>query len=496
MKNIFVVNAIKLSTYAFKPLGDGGSAFSRCLDFARGLPEMGEGVVLSNVALPLSMPALRAVVKPNWDAKTMLEELKRLSEGYDHIFYFFADCPLLDLDLARRMYQNHVKYFADYTFADGYPYGLALEILKAPVVEALLRLVKDGEDIKRDTIFEIIKRDINAFDLETEIAPLDLRPLRLSLTADCKRNFLLVESLFSLGAHDEESVCRLIQQRPDLLRTLPAYFPIQIVAGCRQSCSYCPYPLLEPGLLTNREEMPKEKFFALIERIENFCGDAVISVSLWGEPSLHSAIDELLDFVLQRPALELVVETSGLGWDEQRLEKLASTRGRKPAFIIGLDSHQPELYGKLRGAGFNEALHTTRLLLRLFPATTYVQAVRMQENEEALEHLYRDWKKETENIIIQKYDHFCGFLPQRKITDLSPLKRPSCWHLKRDFVILLDGSVPMCREDLKRGYLLGNVFQTDLEEIWQQGEIYYKKHLEENYPDLCQDCDEYYTYNF
>ena len=496
MKNLVVINAIKLSSYAFKPLRDGGSAFSRCLDFARSLPEVGEWVILAPSSLSLPGTEIKTAVRTDWDTKGMLEELKALSDGYDHIFYFFADCPLLDLNLARRMYQNHLRYFADYTFADGYPYGLALEILKAPVVEALLKLVKDGEAVKRDSIFETIKKDINAFDIETEIAPVDLRLLRLSLTADCKRNFLLLERLLGLGATDEESVCRLIQERPELLRTLPAYFPIQIVAGCRQSCSYCPYPLLEPGLLTNKREMPKEKFFEVIEKIEAFCDDAVISVSLWGEPSLHSAIDELLGFVLKRPAMEMVVETAGLGWDEKRLEKLAGELERKPAFIISLDAHQPELYGKLRGKGFNEALPTARLFLRLFPATTYVQAVRMQENEEALEGFYRDWKKETENIIIQKYDHFCRFLPQRKVTDLSPLKRQSCWHLKRDFVVLLDGSVPMCREDLKQAHLLGNVFQMGLDEIWQQGEQYYKRHLAEDYPELCQDCDEYYTYNF
>ncbi|MDX1697231.1 MAG: hypothetical protein R3308_03050, partial [Thiohalobacterales bacterium] len=52
---------------------------------------------------------------------------------YDNLFYFFADCPLLDPELSGRMLENHRKYYADYTFADGYPYGLSPEILKPGV---------------------------------------------------------------------------------------------------------------------------------------------------------------------------------------------------------------------------------------------------------------------------------------------------------------------------------------------------------------------------
>ena len=87
-------------------------------------------------------------------------------------------------------------------------------------------------------------------------------------------------------------------------------------------------------------------------------------------------------------------------------------------------------------------------------------------------------------------------LPQKKVTDLSPLNRFPCWHLKRDLHVLLDGSVPVCREDLTGEHSLGNIFSDPLEEIWERGKEWYEMHIAGEYPRLCGDCDEYYTYNF
>jgi spiro-SPASM protein len=111
----------------------------------------------------------------------------------------------------------------------------------------------------------------------------------------------------------------------------------------------------------------------------------------------------------------------------------------------------------------------------------------------------RAWRTSTNQggkVIVQKYDPFCGFLPDRRVTDLSPLKRFPCWHLKRDVAVLMDGSVCLCREDLKGEHVLGNIAKQSLEEIWAAGDRFYRDHLQERYPELCKKCDEYYSFNF
>ena len=199
----------------------------------------------------------------------------------------------------------------------------------------------------------------------------------------------------------------------------------------------------------------------------------------------------------RRPGIRLVVETSGVGWRPGQLASIASeTGGNTPTWIVSLDAATPGAYAGLRGDGFAEATATAGELLALFPGSTHVQAVRMKDNEEDLESFYREWKQRTEHVIIQKYDAFAGALPDRRVADLSPLVRFPCWHLRRDVSVLLDGTVPLCREDLRAGAALGNAFTDELAAIWERGGRQYARHVQGELPDICGRCDEYYTFNF
>ena len=219
-------------------------------------------------------------------------------------------------------------------------------------------------------------------------------------------------------------------------------------------------------------------------------------MSLWGEPALHPAILDVARAALSHPGVDLVIETSGVGWQPGVLRRFRDSLDRQPTWIVSLDAATEDMYRKLRGNGFAEATRTAEELLTLFPARTWVQAVRMKENEEDLDVFYRAWRAKTENVIVQKYDTFAGFLPDRTVADLSPLKRFPCWHLKRDMAILLDGTVPLCREDLRAETPLGNAFTEDLATVWSRAHDIYRGHVDGRYPALCARCDEYYTYNY
>ena len=90
---------------------------------------------------------------------------------------------------------------------------------------------------------------------------------------------------------------------------------------------------------------------------------------------------------------------------------------------------------------------------------------------------------------------FAGFLPPCKPADLSPLERNVCWHLRRDFTILLNGDVPSCKTCLF-DQINGNVFESSLEEIWQKNNSLIEDQIKNNYNKRCGKCDEYYTFNF
>jgi spiro-SPASM protein len=540
-----VLFAGQLAPEALAPVFAGKNSLFLALERGRSFPGVTKTVVLAREGEDWpGMPAeIRLERRLVWTKGALLESLSELSAGFDLSYFAWADCPFLDPVLAGALADRHLRYAAEYSYADGWPYGLAPELLSPGTAGILRKILGDDEGPPdRDCLFSVLQKDINAFDIETEISPVDLRCHRLKLCADSKRNLLLLRRFTEAagsaagGAGAMPSAAdteRIILEKPGILRSLPNFFPVQVYGGCPQACAFCPYPAAGKGggdvpVTGRRDFMEMERFETILEKITAFSGDAVIDLSLWGELGLHPQKMELAAAVLARPELALIIETSGLGWKEEELEQaadLARNEAEKPgrknqmpplSWIVSLDTADPRRYREIRGAGFSEAAGCAKKLLALFPKDAYVQAVRAAGAEDDIERFYRSWKevapKGAANIIIQKYDDFCGALPKRQASDLSPVKREPCWHIMRDMPVLIDGTVPLCREDpdcLKgngghpgipenagRGRVLGNVFSDSLETIWRRGESFYLEQCGKKYSGLCVECDEYYTYNF
>jgi spiro-SPASM protein len=547
MKALAFLYAGNLSPHALHRVFPGGkSAFGLAVERVRLFPGWEKTVILGREADFSAPPAeelpsrTELVLLARWTRETMLETMSRLSQGYELSYFAWADTPFLDPELSAAVAARHLRYAAEYSYADGWPYGFTPELLSPGTAGILAKIAgNEGQGrenpVERDSLFAVLQKDINSFDIETEISPVDLRSHRLSLCADSKRNLLLLtrfSAASSSGIPAAAEAAGIIERRPETLRTLPNFYPIQAARPCPQSCALCPYPaLMGPAIQADsggtEPFLDPARFRDLLDRIVAFSGDAVIDLSLWGELALHPRRLDLIRLVLERPQLALVIETSGLGWNDRDLEEAAAlaaagSAGRSSplpplSWILSLDTADPLRYREIRGPGFTEAVACAKRLFTLFPDNAYVQAVRTAGAEDDIERFYRSWKeiapRGTGNIIIQKHDDFCGFLPHQQAADLSPIERQSCWHIMRDLPVLLDGTVPLCREDLAvlkgtGGRILGNVYQDSLETIWSQGETYYVEHCKAAgqigetasqkavYPGICAGCDEYYTYNF
>jgi spiro-SPASM protein len=512
MNALLILYAGHLTNEAFQPLFDGKNSVSLAVEQAKKFLGAGKTVLLAQRGDFSFLNGAEIEYSDSWTKRSLLEKIAGLQTGFDIAYFAFADCPFLDPSLAGSIAERHLRYAAEYSYADGWPFGLAPETLSPGTAAILAKILGDDDGpVERDILFSDIQKDINAFDIETEISPVDLRSHRINLCADSKRNFLLLKNFIAEAGEKIPSasdVQRIVEQQPRILRTLPSFYPVQVSRSCPQKCSLCPYPAFS-GKAGNGEFMDSEKFDSLLDKIAAFSGGAVIDLSLWGEMSLHPQKMNLIESVINRSGLSLVIETSGIGWKNEDLEKcaqLAQKANNKSFFpaplswIVSLDTADPQRYTELRGAGFAEAVECAKKLLSLFPNDCYVQAVRVKGAEDDTEKFYRHWKencpKGDKNIIIQKYDHFCGSLEKKQASDISPVIRQSCWHIMRDMPVLIDGTVPLCREDLNNGRILGNVFADSLENIWKNGEKYYSEQCEKNYTGICADCDEYYTFNF
>ena len=542
MNNLVVLFAGSSTSRALDSIAGGPSAFDRALSWAVTVPDVARMAVFvrsgdadryRTIAASRTGPVeIETVSEPGWTVSSLFARLSAVSGGFDHVFLAMADYPFLDAGFTARLFGNHLKYAAEYSFADGYPVGLAPEILARGIIPILSGLARENlEPVARNAVFETVKKDINSFDIETDIAPVDLRQLRLTLACDTKRNALLCEALEGI---DAENYGTLVESRSGALRTLPAFYGVQVTGKCPFECSYCPYPAfcrsgkgISPGIpATERSDlMPREAFETLVAKIADFSDDAVVSLSLWGECSGHPEIAGLVSDALAHPGISVLIETTGIGWKTADLQAIAQAaekasprmNGQKPViWIISLDAAGTACYAAAHGispaagtadspgtapaeradAFLREALGFAERLTGLFPGAVWPQMVRLTGNETELETFYRFWKQKYGQVIIQKHDHFCRTITDLRVADLSPLVRNPCWHLKRDMTILIDGTVPLCREDLYATQACGNVFRDGLPDIWKKNGPGYEQHVKCVYEGMCGACDEYYTYNF
>lgn len=543
MKSLVVLFAVHISGYAFEPIRSGQSgspsfpgfsALGRSLAAAARFPDAGRVVILTDTACTERIRSVAdslagagnasvsfdIMEADNWTIASFFARVSAESAGFDHVFIARANTPFLDADFARALYDKHRRYAAEYTFADGYPAGLSPEILARGILPMLERLSSESTlPVTAGAVFDTIKKDINSFDIETDIAPADLRHLRLDFACDTRRNFLLCESFDGITA---ANYADFVRDRAASLRTLPAYYAVQVAGRCPSACAFCPYPAFSlsgkgrsPGIgcAERTDFMPTENFARLIGKIAAFSEDAVVSLSLWGECAYHPDIARLVKLVLDHPSLSVLIETTGLGWTSESIAEIAAAcasaapreNGQNPVnWIVSLDAAGSATYGSLHGfsdasdadRSLREALFLTEKLVSLFPKAVWPQMVRMKENEIELETFYRFWKEKNGQVIVQKHDHFCKTIDDRRVADLSPLARHPCWHIKRDMCILLDGSVPACREDLYATRNCGNALSDGLDAVWAAMGAVYERHASCDYEGMCGACDEYYTYNF
>ncbi len=214
MNNLAVLYGGQLNHFAGEAVFNGKNALETALEKVRLFPDVSKCLVLlsdNGKVKPVSGD-IEIITKASWTKKSLLECVSREGEHFDHTFFAWADCPLLDPEITTAVYKRHTQYLADYSYADGWPYGMSPEILRKGTSGILLKILGEEDNpVDRDCIFSVLQKDINTFDIETEISSIDLRGYRLSLTADSKRNMILLMRLIGAGLSGTKNAAEIIE---------------------------------------------------------------------------------------------------------------------------------------------------------------------------------------------------------------------------------------------------------------------------------------------
>ncbi len=535
MKTIVIFYSDKNSSYADEKAFDGKSSRDLSLAWAKELD------------LPFFTVKSATMKELFFDIHAICQ-----NEKAENVVFSYDDLPFLNVPLTKTLIASHEEYKSEYSYADGYPYGLSPEVLNAGTVGILAGLCdstfaeEGGRAVIRTGIFDFIKKDINSFEVNSVIANDDWRLFRFSFDCGKKENFIactrLFEALKKEPCESADKISEIAAGIPGILKTVPGFYEIQIAKKVGSEELYSPYSKFwkekfgenvifgaGEGAGTGAEKksaakddfMPFEKVAELVEKIASFSENAVISLSAWGEPLYHPDFVKIVEKILSYKGLSVFFETDGLFVTDELCAALKNavekaeerTNGwQKVMVAVKLDSVTEETYKKIHKIGGGEnaipnptpnaclntaAASVAKLYASLGPCV-YPQFVRMEENEAELEQFFRFWNEKSNpsggNLIIQKYNSYCGVLPDKKTADLSPIDRNVCWHLRRDMTILLNGDVPLCRcQGLNP---VGNAFTEPLEQIWQKFDNEIENQLKNTYCEKCRNCDEYYTFNF
>jgi len=512
MSSLVALYSIGIAKYALDALIEDKSAIHLAIENALLLPECKKVLILvdnenkkivEDISRNFSKSvSIKVLVLEKITAHFFFNACSDEGLGCTDLFIAPLEAPFIDVNGVKELYLQHSKYKAEYSFAEGYPDFIFPQILNIGLCDILSQFSKDDERIIRhDFVFDIIKKDINSYDIETYIAPEDVRMLKLKFIVETKRDKLLCQNFIGITA---ENYSQMI--KPLRLKTLPRYYMIEISTSSEYQPIYRP-------VVKDKTLMSYEDFSLIIEKIVAFSDDAIISLSLYGDPLEHPQLEDMVKKVLSYPNLSVLIETYGTTKNAKEklngIKDLVHTSSMRPGltsplyWITFIDAINPNTYSKVYNVDeekgkelLAKANEVAELAKVYFGENAFVQIVRMNENEDDLENFYRTWKEKNIGVIIQKYDHFCTLLPDRRVADLSPLKRMPCRHINREMCISSNGDVLICREDVAHQNVLGNAKKEALDDIWKRFDEKCIKQSNLEFGDLCESCDEYYTYNF
>jgi len=419
----------------------------------------------------------------------------------DHAIVLKGDSPFFDIDILNEMLEIHLKYLAEFTFSENLPEGFACEIFSRELVNQ----IPDTNE-KTLSLNEVVKANINKFDVELFYKDPDIRSKRITFRLNNMRDKKIMENIFNANKSIPSyiDVKNIIDSNPKILFIGPSYIEIELTGKCELDCLFC----YRNSLASEHGDMEAKTFERLIERLRGFDLPYTLCLSGSGEPMEHPEFYSLMETALKENLLEqLIVETNGIRADSNFKNFISKPENQKVKVIINNNAIDKESYIRFhKKDAFDLVFNNITSLAELNSQEEriYIQIMKINETDELskesdvksyLDKYYNFWENQKLPIILQKQNTYFGRIPDRRYSDLSPAKRTPCWHLQRDLYILSDGTVTFCKQyiDAKNNY--GNIKNSGLEEIWNKQKESFLKDYRGELSD-CITCDEWYTFNF
>ncbi len=238
----------------------------------------------------------------------------------------------------------------------------------------------------------------------------------------------------------------------------------------------CPNPKI---LEEKKGYMDIELFRKIIQEIDRF-GTSNLMFVKQGEPLLHPQVIEFFSILRSAKNRQNVLWVSnGTTLTQDHIDALIEYEIDE--LNLSIDSLQPEIYFQIKGFGLDKVLRGIERLQESkkrnkseLPRLSVNMVVR-KDNVHELITAREYFKKQGIQHTVQRYnetftDIDLGTTKWTLKEETMPPRYP-CAHVFTNFVINYDGSVSLCCADWNSDFLVGDLYQKSIYDIWN-GEKY------------------------
>jgi spiro-SPASM protein len=431
-----------------------------------------------------------------------LKNIDNSSESYTLIIS--ASYPLFSIKENIFMLDDAQKNFVDYYYGEHFPEGVIGQVVKNRIFKEITKLTRDSDRYYNNCIFDIILRNITNFDIDLIEGFSDYLPYRTSLSINelanlptiaslCKTDFDINNPLSFITKTevlpDWEKIKADILKNPQILYTFPRTYIIELSSDCTFNCIHC---ARKNSLQRTSKFIDKDNLFSFVEKNKAYLKDSIFLFGGFGEPFSHPQFFEITNFLSKNN--RVIIETNGSYLTNDLMDKFISPSNIN--IVVSLDAITEERYRSLgKKMMFQLLLQTVKQLLEKYPENIYISFVRMTANDFEVEEFYEYFKEYEKNIIFRKFNSYSKSIENMEVADLTPPQRFACFHVRREAFILSDGSFSLCYSDYNKK-ILDLCISDDFDKILTEYKNQYFVQLKENYPEICKDCNEFYTYFF
>lgn len=260
----------------------------------------------------------------------------------------------------------------------------------------------------------------------------------------------------------------------------PSMFQIQTINLCNGSCAMCPYTKNKENTPTS---MSDDLFEKIIQEIVNESKSTFIHLYLQNEPLMDANIFKKIQLIkkLSKGTITTAFITNGSLFTDEKIKELEESEN--DLVIFSLDAFKKETYEKIRkGLNFDKILNNLEKILKSrYKKGIFVEFVVQKDNLEEFNSFKKFWKKKHVPIVVNlinnragevdNFDNFCldksslSFLQRFGIKFYKKIVK-CCPMVLSSFNILSNGDVILCCNDYSKKFILGNLSNSSIKEIW------------------------------